>query len=433
MSDTALTIAGPSKLQIDRGPELGQRPPPTLQSVRFDFLDRYGRHPGYGLTIQRILHIFREAEYGYPALQCDLFDDVIERDAHLRSQIEMRLCAVAGKQWILQPGGDADEDIEAAVELEQRLRRVPDMRETFEHLLTAPAYGWAASEILWDDVDGLFAPVWFENVPHRRFIFDAQGRPRLLTASAPSDGVPLEPGRWLFTAGRHRSIPMSGLMRTAVFWSLFKSKAAADWVLTNERYGVPMPIGTYGDATPKEEKTALVEALGKIGQDFLAAFHESCKITGLDMGSRAGTPDQVHGMLIALVNAEISKLFTGGTLTSGEGTSAGSYAQASVHENRLFDFTVGDAERIPQIFEHQLATPFVVWNNLPGKPPKLKIHIVRDMNPVERMNIFTMAQKLGMALDADQVRQEMQIKPPTGEVLDPPTVPEPSAMPGNGQ
>jgi phage gp29-like protein len=189
-----------------------------------------------------------------------------------------------------------------------------------------------------------------------------------------------------------------------------------DWVLFNERYGVPMPLGTYNDATPPEEKAALVEALTKIGEDFIAAFHESCKITSLDVSAN-GTPDSVQGAMIALVDAQISKLFTGATLTSGEGTSAGSYALGRVHENVLFQFTAGDAERLPQVFEHQIGTPFVAWNGLRGRPPKLKIHVVKEVDPVARMGIFSAALQMGLELDADQVRTEMQLKPATGEAI----------------
>lgn len=401
--------------------QLVKRPPPTLASLEFDIFDRYGRHPGRGLSVERILQIFRQAEAGRPSLQCDLFDDVYERDAHLRDQFDMRITAVAGKQWIIQPGGDAEADVEAARLLEVALRRVANFREMVEHLLTCHLYGWAATEMLWDEIeiDGrrVFAPVWFENVAHRRFAFDEFGEPRLVVKAAEPEGIQLAPGRWLFTARRHRSIPMSGLMRTAVFWSLFKMRAVTNWVLYNERFGIPIPLGTYKDNTPPEEKAALDQAVSKIGTDFWATFLEDCQITSLKTdGSIA--PNAVQGAMVDLCNAEISKLVTGATLTSGEGTSAGSYAQATVHENRLYDAASEDAEvRIPQIIAQQLAKPFVEWNGLTGRPPKIKFHLVRETDPQARMAIFQGAMQMGLALDADQVRAEMQLKAVTGESI----------------
>src|SRR5262249_1076823 len=157
-------------------------------------------HPGYGLSPQRILRIYRDAEFGYVWPQCDLFDDVIERDGHLRSQDAMVIDGVAGKPWIVQAGGDDAASIEAAQMPEQALRRVPNMGENMEHLLTSRAYGWAATEIQWDVTpDGTFAPIWFENVAHRRFIFGDGGREPRIVLRDQWDGIPLEPGRWIFS------------------------------------------------------------------------------------------------------------------------------------------------------------------------------------------------------------------------------------------
>lgn len=412
-----------------RARELGNRPKPSLEAMKDEIVDYLSSHPEIGLTIAKVQRIFRMAEHGWPEQQCDLFEGVIERDAHLRCQIEMRISAVAGKQWIMLPGGDAPADLEAAALLDERLRRVPNVHEMFGHLLSVNPYGYAGTEILWEDVDGLFSPIWFENVPHRRIVFDANDEPRLRVRVGEPEGVPLAPGSWLYVAGRHRRDAMAGLMRTAVFYSLFKSKALTSWVLFNDRFGLPVPIGTYNDATPAEEKAALLAALDKLGEDFIAAFHESCKITSLAMEG-GGNPSTAQGSMIDLCNAEVSKLFTGATLTSGEGTSAGSYAQATVHENRFYGFTAEDAEvRLPQIIHQQLAVPFVQWNGLKGKPPRIKFHLVRETDPASRMAIFEGAVRLGMALDEDQVRTEMQLKSVTGASIGGPA-PEPQVGPG---
>lgn len=394
---------------------LAKKPRPNLETMKAEIVDALSTHPEIALTIQRIQSIFRQAEYGRPEIQCDLFEGVIERDAHLRCQIEMRISAVAGKEWIIQPGGEAEADIEAAKLLDERLRRVPNIHDTFAHLLTVHPYGWAASEIQWEDVDGKFAPVWFENVSHRRMVFDERGEPRLRVKNGDPKGAPLEAGSWLYIAGRHRRAAMAGLMRTAVYFSLFKSKALVSWVLYNDRFGLPVPIGTYGDGTPPEEKAALLAALEKVGEDFIAAFHESCKIESLAASQGGSAPNAVQGAMVDLCNAEISKLFTGATLTSGEGTSAGSYAQATVHENRFYGFTAEDAVvRLPQAVQQQISRPFVEWNGLKGKPPRIKFHLVREVDPSTRMGIFKTALEMGMALDEDQVRTEMQLKSVTG-------------------
>ena len=63
--------------------------------------DESQEHPGLGLTPQRVLHIFRAAEAGYTPRQCDLFDDLVENDGHLRDLLDHRCQVVAGKPMVI--------------------------------------------------------------------------------------------------------------------------------------------------------------------------------------------------------------------------------------------------------------------------------------------------------------------------------------------
>ena len=66
------------------------RQAPRGRSAREVQLDKWVDHPGYGLTPQRLVQIFALAEAGYPREQCDLFEDLVESDAHLRNLLEQR-------------------------------------------------------------------------------------------------------------------------------------------------------------------------------------------------------------------------------------------------------------------------------------------------------------------------------------------------------
>ena len=57
---------------------------PRGRAAREVQLDRWVDHPGFGLSPQRLVQIFRSAEAGLPREQADLFDDLVESDAHLR-------------------------------------------------------------------------------------------------------------------------------------------------------------------------------------------------------------------------------------------------------------------------------------------------------------------------------------------------------------
>jgi len=382
--------------------------------------NRMSTHPGHGLTPRRLVRVFLEAEAGYPAEQCDLFEDVIENDGHLRSQLETRRDSVAGKEWIVQAGGDTEADWEAATLLEDEMRQLPNFTEMLEHQLTAPWYGWAATEVLWTDEpqnpELVVAPGWFGNWPHRRFVFDDLDDPRAIVTMTDVKGEALEPGRWLFSRRAHRLTARAGLMRTASWWALFKRMNVADWVTFASRFGMPLPIGKYSDDMPKEEKQALREAVAMVGREGFAAFSDRGSIEFAKVDYAGG--QEIHPQLAGFCNAEISKLITGATLTSGEGSSTGSYALGAVHENVAFNIVQGDAKRLGDWFQSQIGRPFCLWNGLPGRPPRLKINVIRIQDPTARMGVLvSFVRDLGGTVDADQVRQEFNIKDPVGTPL----------------
>jgi phage gp29-like protein len=395
------------------------RPPPSLASVSFDLWDRWSAHPGHGLTVARLVQILRMAERGWTPPLADLFNDVLGRDAHLRAQYDMVVGGVAGQPWLVRPGGDAPEDLEAADALGQHLRRVPNVRAMFAHLLTARPWGWAATEILWETVDGQLAPIWFENVHHRRIVFDDRGAPRLRTAMGPDGGEPLIPSRWLFRAHSHTSLSpaLGGLLCTAMWPALLKANAIRDMALFLERYGLPTPTGTYGEGTPKEEKEVLIDVVSKLGTNNYGVFHESCKIASIAPEGNSVT--DTHSPAVDLFNAEISKVMTLGTLTSGEGTSTGSYALGTVHENGLMRTLNGEGRIVGDLLEQQLGLPFVRWNPFgKARAPRVEFQITQHLTPLERLEIFERSKNsMDCPVDADQYRTEMQLKPPTGEAF----------------
>jgi phage gp29-like protein len=390
-------------------------------------------HPGRGLTAQTIRVAFDKAEVGWPQAQCDIFDDVLERDASLRSLVDSRLQSVAGKNWIVQAGGDDDADVEAAKSLERALRRIPHIHTNWEHLLSAVFYGYAACEIEWDiGEDGAIVPVWLANVPHRRIRFDQEtDEPRLITRSNWQDGAPLERGKWIWASMRHRRTARGGLLRSAVWWSWLKSLSVRDWQIFSARFGIPFIVATHDPNADEETIKILKEAVVAFGKHGGAVFPNEGEITIKEPGT--GSSNVVHPALVELCNREMAKLISGATLTQGEGTSAGSYALGRVHENQSFNFTLGDAERLGSWFTVDLGQAFCEFNGLKARPPKLKVRVVREADPLVRMQIADLfVNKLGGELDEDQIRDEFDFKRPTGPKLVRAPIAAPGADPPGG-
>jgi phage gp29-like protein len=70
---------------------------------------------GTRLTPERLAWVFRQADFGQPALMFDVFESVVLNDGHTRGLFEQRLDEVAAVPWTLRPG-DAREGSQQAVD-----------------------------------------------------------------------------------------------------------------------------------------------------------------------------------------------------------------------------------------------------------------------------------------------------------------------------
>jgi phage gp29-like protein len=409
------------------------RPDPPPSSPRraiakpIPTFDRWSMHPGHDLTPRKILSAFRTAEAGYPAQQCDMFEDVVERDAHLRHCLEKRLSKIAGKEWILQPGGVAELDGKVAAALEQAMRDVESTAPMFEHVMTALPYGYSATEVVWErrrvagfeDLGDLWVPAHFATVPHRRILFDDRDGPRLVTTDSPTfaeEAEPLSPGSWVFARRRGRVAARQGLMRTAIWFSMFKTMSIRDWIIFAERFGLPYVTGEYEETASDEDKKVLEEAVQRLGTDGSAVFSSACEIV-IHKAETGGKSTDVHGAITQLMNNEISKLVNGATLTS-ETQGPGSFALGRVHENASFDLVLDDERYLADHVQKHIGAPFVRFNGFPARAPRLKIHVSLEQDPKTRAEVASIfVNELGGDLDEEQMREEFQFKAPGRSAL----------------
>jgi phage gp29-like protein len=379
-------------------------------------LDTYNSHPGRGIEPQMIVSIFRQAERGDPVKQFDLFDDMIENDGHLRGLIDTRKQSVSSKPWVLRSGkpGHAPSD-RAAVDLEERLRLHLGFRDFLEHQSSAPFYGFAATNIVWDVVGGLVTPAEFINVAHRRFAAPSEERAHEIMLITGEVGrmslTPLQPGVWALTRYQHRNPWAAGLMRTATWFAYFKRLAHRNWQVFADMFGLPLVIGYYDEGASATTRAALEEACRMIGEDGYAVLSKLGEIV-VKENARSGDASSVYPAIADRCDAEQSKLIAGATLNT-DVDGKGSYALASVHESRAFEMIGADAERIAEMFVRDVGLPFVRFNGYgdDAAPPRLKIQLSRDS--LERAKVVQM---IGQAIpiDEDQLREEFGLRAPSG-------------------
>lgn len=391
-------------------------PPPTRRVVAKPFrnLDTYNSHPGAGLTAEALVGYYRTAERGVPVQQFDVFDDLIETDGHLRGLIDGRIQSVAGQDWVLKPGRANDPaSTRAAADLEERLQNDLAVRDFIEHQLTAPFYGFAATNIVWNLIDGLIVPSDFVNVPHRRFASpsaERAGEIWLVGGDSKMDLIPLDPGLWAVSRYRHRNPWAAGLMRTAAWWAMFKRWSVRDWQIFADMFGLPLAIGYYEEHASQTAREQLLETVKSIGEDGYAILSNLTEVVIKDT-VRSGDASSVYPAIADRCENQMSKLIAGGTLTTDTG-GTGSYALGAVHETRQFNLARADARRIEEMFVRDIGRPFVAWNGYGNAaPPRLKIQIAREQSLEARATTIS---TLGTAMDIDedQVREEFSLRKP---------------------
>lgn len=430
--------SGTRRLSLQRPLPFGTVAPSGQDARDLIFYDVALGHPEFGATPQSILSAFRLAEVGDPTLQNDLFDGFVEGDCHLRSLFEKREQAVAGKPRVIQAGDDSPDGMLGAEVLRVAMSRLP-LVEVFEHLLKYNRYGYSCCEIDWGIMRyggrDWIVPTWFTPVPARRFrinsgalgLIDGGGgldELRLVTDYRRPLGEPLRTGKWLTLRRNGTALARAGLMRTGIWPALGKRYGFRDWVIWMEKFGQPLPIASYDEAADDDSKDIATEIIRQIGETNGAIKPKTITLE-FPEANRFGSSGSVHEAEIVYCNSEMSKLVNGSTLTNdNKGSGGASYALGSVHDGVRWEAVQYDAERIETAFERDVSAAFVVYNDLRCAPQQLKIQVVRDLDPMTRVQVASRYKnELGGKVSAQQMAQELGFREPSGSGDDLPGMP----------
>lgn len=404
--------------------------PPGLSPLRLGamkqpwwMMDGGSNRPGINLTPQKIMAAYRQAEIGSPLMQCDMFEDVLENDGHLRGQYESRLESVAFRPWILRPGGKDEVSIAAARALTRALKRT-NIALLLWHLMDAIGFGYSAANTMWafDPRDRVVVPGWFLLAPHRRFLFDTDttglgsGQLRFRTEANQWPGEVLLAGEWATATRPHRLLARAGAFRTTTWWAYFKRMSITDWIIFAEKFGIPFVLGYYQERASPESRAALLEAITNIGSDGQAILSELTKIvvqSAESGGVRSGDVASLHPMIKQVCDAEISKVITGATLNVETG-GPGSFALGKVHEGRANSKTLGDAWWLQGLLAETVIQPFMDYNPQfqSGEPPQFVSRVRPDMSPEVAIRVYQKAQAMGLDVEDEQIYEETGLRRP---------------------
>lgn len=271
----------------------------------------------------------------------------VRQDDQVFSCMQQRISAVKQAEWEVLPGerpgrSPTKADQKAADFVRDQLTNGFGARSSWDSCMEKMhwglLYGYSVAECLYGQ-DGRYVSLdanrgGIRVRNRKRFQFDVQGNPRLITPTGPYGEV-LPPQKfWHFCTGADHDDEPYGLgLGHWLYWpTWFKRNDLKFWLFFLEKFGQPTAVGTYqAGVHGKTEQDKLMASLYAILTDGGIIKPEGMTIDLLE-ATRSGTAD--YESVYDHMNAAISKIILSQTMTTDDGSSL---SQATVHER------VGDA------------------------------------------------------------------------------------------
>ena len=438
-----ITLYDPKGNKIDRGRLKEEESAPSLRSVR----QPLSSYPSVGLTPYKLANILRMADQGDPHAQCELFEDMEEKDLHLLSVLATRRRAVAGLEvTVEEPAGANAREKKAADLVRDHLAGLESINEILFDILDAIGKGYSASEIIWgiDRQEAVIQDIKWREPKWFRFDPDTLSELRLIDGATPF-GQPLTPYKYVTHFHRAKSgLPVrGGILRPCTWMYLFKNYDFKDWITFAEIYAQPLRVGKYPNSASEQEKDVLLQAVANMGTDAAAIIPETMLIEFVESQGKQGSTD-LYERLARFCDEQMSKGITGQTLSSdAKATGLGS-GVSDLQGDVRHDIKLSDARQLSGTLSRDIARPLVDLNIGPvDRYPRISV-IVEDTDDLTELaaNVKTMVE-VGLPVPASWAYKKFNIpEPKKGEPVlaaqqplphSPGAAPSPSASAANAQ
>lgn len=395
-----------------------QKEPQTENDAKLAQLRRhYSEHPTVGLTPGKAAAALKEAEEGSLIAQCELAEDMEEKDAHLQSELGKRRRSLLGVSWTIEPPRNA-------TPAEQRdCDMIRELLEDFTWLddaifdaTDAVLKGFSAQEFSgWELVEGLQLPkgivwrdpAWFQTHP------DDWNQLRLRDGS--KEGAALNPFGWVMHKAKSKSgyLARTGLIRTLVWPFLFKNYSVRDLAEFLEIYGLPVRLGKYPEGATEKEKATLLQAVLSIGHNAGGIIPRGMEIEFQNAASGQADPFVV---MMDWCERSMSKAILGGTLTSQADGKSSTNALGNVHNEVRQEVRDADLRQLAATLTRDLVYPLFALNGKSFQGPRRCPRLEFDVTEPEDMRDLAYPLRalvgMGMQIPAQWVRDKLQIPAP---------------------
>ncbi len=367
----------------------------------------FANHPSRGLTPGRLASILENAEGGNLVDQCDLFEDMEEKDAHIFAEMSKRKRVLQGLDWrIVPPPKPSAAEKKQADQVYELFSDIDNFEDIIFDMADAIGKAYSNLEIKWQREEKMLMP-HLTHRPARWFTVDEEDRNKLLLRNKTGKPEELWPFGWVSHIHKAKSgyVARGGLHRVLAWPFLFKNYSVRDLAEFLEIYGIPLRLGTYPQGASKEEKMTLLRAVTSIGHSAAGIKPEGMLIEMLDAANGGSDPFQA---MIGWCEASQSKVILGGTLTtSAESTGLGSNL-GNVHNEVRMDLRDSDAKQIAGTLTRDLVWP-ITSLNISSANPRRAPRFMFELEEGEELQVRVERDKtlfdMGYRLNAETVNE----------------------------
>ncbi|AKO36065.1 Mu-like prophage FluMu protein gp29 [[Haemophilus] ducreyi] len=387
-------------LDIHGNPFTFDDAPQTENDSRLAWLPRhYSEHPTSGLTPAKAAGLLRAAEAGDLIGQCELAEDMEEKDAHLQSELGKRRSALLTIDWQIQPPPNASAAEQRDAEmLEEILRDAVWLDDCIFDATDAILKGFSCQEIKWEQglVGGLKLiknvewrdPAWFMTPQYERN--------SLRLRDGTENGVELAKFGWVTHIAKSKTGYLSriGLVRTLVWPFVYRNYSARDFAEFLEIYGLPLRLGKYPEGATQNEKNTLLRAVMSIGHNAGGIIPRGMEIEFAKAAE--GNANEFMAM-IEWAEKSMSKAILGGTLTTQADGRTSTNALGNVHNEVRQELRDADLKHLQATLTRDLIYPLYALNcksyNDARRIPRF------EFDTAESEDINTFGEGLGKLVD----------------------------------
>ncbi len=322
-----------------------------------------------GISPKKLSGVLRAADEGNYDPFLLAAQELEERDAQYGSQMAVRRAAVSALELIMHKPSGASGRASTAV---QKLIDSGELKDLIHYSLDAIGKGFSITEIVWEERRGgrgreTWWPTFEEHDPREFRYFDGnsglmdQPEKDFRWRDGSHYGVPLEACKWVqhIPKGRSGDPIRRGTARPAMFLHMAKSMSLAGWIQLMAVFGLPIAIATAPQDLNSNDRAVLAAALAGLGQGVNAILPTGAEVKIVKAADAGSQPEKMFEVLLSYVDAQLSKLVLGQTMTSDDGSSQ---AQATVHNEVRGDIREGDAEQLAATINRDVVRPFVNFN-----------------------------------------------------------------------